>query len=205
MKYYSLINPESNKLLPIIRVSATVIGDPGDEYAERDTYVVYRVSDLIGYNQPLLLKNKESAIHLLGDPCLEIEDSHYENPCFDEVEEWVEFLVPVEIEITDTPLNKDSVEISLYEIDESHNLFSKQSPCHSYKKGGNKFIQYRDELPPAEAEYWDDAVREFFLSDTLDSFSIIIEHEDFKVWGKKLDFSDDTFNKVKKYLTITKL
>lgn len=205
MKYYSLINPESNKLLPIIRVSATVIGDPGDEYAERDTYVVYRVSDLIGYNQPLLLKNKESAIHLLGDPCLEIEDSHYENPCFDEVEEWVEFLVPVEIEITDTPLNKDSVEISLYEIDESHNLFSKQSPCHSYKKGGNKFIQYIDKLPPAEAEYWDDAVREFFLSDTLDSFSIIIEHEDFKVWGKKLDFSDDTFNKVKKYLTITKL
>lgn len=205
MKFYSLINPKSNKLLPIIRVSATVIGDPGDEYAERDTAVVYRVSDLIGYNQPLLLKNKESAIHLLGDPCLEIEDSHYENPCFDEVEEWVEFLVPVEIEITDTPLNKDSVEISLYEIDESHNLFSKQSPCHSYKKDGNKFIQYIDKLPPTEAEYWDDAVREFFLSDTLDSFSIIIEHEDFKVWGKKLDFSDDTFNKVKKYLTITKL
>jgi len=25
------------------------------------------------------------------------------------------------------------------------------------------------------------------------------------VYGKKLDFSDDTFNKVKKYLTITKL
>ena len=180
------------------------MADPGDEYAERYTDVVYRVSDSIGYHQPLLLKNKESAIHLLGDPCLEIEDSYYENPCFDEVEEWVEFLVPVEIEITDTPLNKESVEISLYEIDESHNLFSKQSPCHSYKKDGNKFIQYRDELPPAEAEYWDDAVREFFLSDTFD-FPIIIEHEDFKVWGKKLDFSDDTFNKVKKYLTITKL
>ena len=140
MKFYSLINPESNKSLPIIRVSPTVIGDPGDEYAERDTDVVYRVSDHFETDQPLLLNNKESAIHLLGDPCLEIEDSHYENPCFDEVEEWVEFLVPVEIEITDTPLNKESMEISLYEIDESHNLFSKQSPCHSYKKDGNKFI-----------------------------------------------------------------
>jgi hypothetical protein len=205
MKFYSLINSESNKSLPIIRVSPTVIGDPGDEYAERDTDVVYRVSDHFETDQPLLLNNKESAIHLLADPCLEIEDSHYENPCFDEVEEWVEFLVPVEIEITDTPLNKESMEISLYEIDESHNLFSKQSPCHSYKKDGNKFIQYIDKLPPAEAEYWDDAVREFFLSDSLNELAIIIEHEDFKVYGKKLDFSDDTFNKVKKYLTITKL
>ena len=167
--------------------------------------MVYRVSDGIVYDQPFLFNNKESAIHLLEYPCLEIEDSHYENPCFDEVEEWLDFLVPVEIEITDTPLSKESVGISLFEIDGSHNLFSKQSPCHSYKKGGNKFIQYKDELPPEDSKYWDDAHREFYLSDKFDSLPLIIEHEDFNVYGEELDFSDDTFNKVKKYLTITKL
>ena len=91
-----------------------------------------------------------------------------------------------------------------------------ESPCNKCTVNGQLFgqasfdilkqsIQYIDKLPPAEAEYWDDAVREFFLSDTLNELAIIIEHEDFKVYGKKLDFSDDTFNKVKKYLTITKL
>jgi len=151
-------------------------------------------------------------ISILENPCLEIEDSYEGNPCFDEVpEEWMELLVPVEIEITDTPLNKESVEILLYEIDKNHSLFNIEMDSKltyvNYKKGGNKFIQYRDELPDPDDSntYWDDSVRKFILSDNVSDFPIIIEHKDLNVYGKRNKFSDETFKKVKKYLTITKL
>lgn len=198
MKFYSLQNPESDSIIKLLRVSSTVVETDDPDYNE----VVYRVSDGF-YDQPYIFPNKESLTAILEEPCLNLGDSSYENPCFDEVEDWIENLVPVEIEISDHPLNDNSVEIHLYEINENHELFNKQTPCHCYKKGGNKFIQYRDELPPSDAEYWDDAVREYFLSDSLEYFPIIIEHPEVNVYGKKLDFSDDTFNKVKKYLTIT--
>jgi len=200
MKFYSLQSQESDSIIPLLRVSPTVVETSDPDYNE----VVYSVSDDF-FDQPFLFGNKESVTAILKDPCLNIENSSYNNPCFDDVEDWIENLVPVEIEISDHPLNDDSIEIYLYEINEYHELFSKQSPCHCYKKGGNKLIQYRDELPPSDAEDWDDAVREFFLSDMLDYFPIIIEHPDVNVYGKKSDFSEDTFNKVKKYLTITKL
>jgi hypothetical protein len=221
MKFYSLFNPESESKLPIIRVSTTVIGSPpnGDNLkldwessSNANNKVAYRVADWIGSNQPILLNNKENVISILENPCLEIEDSYEGNPCFDEVpEEWMELLVPVEIEITDTPLNKESVEIYLYEIDENHSLFNKEMNPKliyvNYKKGGNKFIQYRDELPDLNDSniYWNDSVRQFILSNVLINYPIIIEHEDFRVYGRKNEFLDDTFIKVKKFLTITKL
>lgn len=223
MKFYFFINLESESKLPLIRVSTTVIGLPPNENNLKldwesssnenvDNKVAYRVADWIGSDQPILLKNKENVISILENPCLEIEDSYEGNPCFDEVpEEWMELLVPVEIEITDTPLNKESVEILLYEIDKNHSLFNIEMDSKltyvNYKKGGNKFIQYRDELPDPDDSntYWDDSVRKFILSDNVSDFPIIIEHKDLNVYGKRNKFSDETFKKVKKYLTITKL
>jgi hypothetical protein len=223
VKFYSLINPESEKELPLLRFSTTVIGSPpnGDNLKldwesfsneNVDNKIAYRVADWIGGNQPILLKSIENVISILENPCLEIEDSCEDNPCFDEVpEEWMKLLVPVKIEITDTSLNKESVKILLYEINEDHRLFSKEMNPEltyiDYKKGGNKFIQYVDEIPdPKDSNiYWNDSVRKFILSNVLSDFPIIIEHEDFGVFGGRNELLDDTFKKVKKYLTITKL
>ena len=223
MKFYSLINPESESQLPLIRVSTTVIGFPPNgnnlkldwELSSNeniDNEVAYRIADCICYDQPMLLNKKENVISILNDPCLEIEDSYEGNPCFDEVpEEWIKLLVPVEIEITNTPLNKESLEIFLYEIDENHSLFNIEMDSKltyvNYKKGGNKFIQYKDELPDLDDSntYWDDPVRKFILSENVSDFPLIIEHEDFNVYGRRNEFLDDTFNKVQKYLTITKI
>lgn len=223
MKLYSLINPESESKLPLIRVSTTVIGSPpkgnnlkldweSSHNENVNNKVAYRIMDWIGSDQPLLLYKKENVISILKNPCMEIEYSYEGNPCFDEVpEEWMDLLVPVEIDITSTPLNKESVEIFLYEINENHSIFNIEMDSKltyvNYKKGGNKFIQYRDELPDPDDSntYWDDSVRKFILSDNESDYPIIIDHKDLNVYGKRNEFSDDTFNKTKKYLTITKL
>ena len=88
---------------------------------------------------------------------------------YDEVPEEDQTSIPVIIEITNTPLNKESLEIFLYEIDQNHSLFNIEMDSKltyvNYKKGGNKFIQYKDELPDLDDSntYWDDPVRKFIF------------------------------------------
>jgi hypothetical protein len=67
------------------------------------------------------------------------------------------------------------------------------------------FLIKRSPDPNDSNIYWNDSVRQFILSNVLINYPIIIEHEDFRVYGRKNEFLDDTFIKVKKYLTITKL
>ena len=175
IKFYSVGYKTEDNSFNLISKTSTVL-ENGESFfpdyhesSDDDEFEVgYRVSDCLPdgiLGQPYFYDNIREVKEILNEPCLDIGESSYNNPCFDEVDDYIDSLVPVKIHLSKMKLD-NSKKVFLRVLNEKHPKFSPDN---------NNIIQHNDVLPPADATYADDTYRVHIVSKNINDFPIVIE------------------------------